>query len=569
MTSLATLWRTVRHLKIAQVTGRVAHRLRRPAPQTAPPPPRWSWAGPWVLPAARRPSLLGPQRFSFLGVEGELAALGWHGPGAEKLWRYNQHYFDDLNALGADARRGWHGALLENWLAGNPPATGDGWEPYPTSLRICNWLKASASGLELSPAAWHSLAVQARWLTKRLEWHLLGNHLFVNAKALVLAGLAFEGDEAAAWLAQGLNILREQLPEQVLPDGGQFERSPMYHALALEDLLDLINAAQAAQVSSLLADDLTTWWAEAAKMLNWLRVMTHPDGRLARFNDSADGVAPGNAELKRYAAALGVEGAAAEALPVGQAGQATSAGKKLAAVHHLPASGYVRATWGPAVALLDVALVGPDYLPGHAHADTLSFELSVRGRLLVVNGGTSCYGGSVRRLQERGTAAHSTLQVAQHDSSEVWSGFRVGRRARPLDVQVGAEQVSASHDGYRWLPGKPLHTRVWRFVEDGLEVEDLVSSLRLPAVARYHLAPGHTLQLEAHNVWHVMAGSEVRAQVHVQQGQGSAQASTYAPEFGVVLPTQCLMVECEGGRSLTRWIWDGTYPYENTCTSSF
>ena len=96
MTSLATLWRTVRHLKIAQVTGRVAHRLRRPAPQTAPPPPRWSWAGPWVLPAARRPSLLAPQRFSFLGVEGELVQLGWYGPGAEKLWRYNQHYFDDL-----------------------------------------------------------------------------------------------------------------------------------------------------------------------------------------------------------------------------------------------------------------------------------------------------------------------------------------------------------------------------------------------------------------------------------------------------------------------------------------
>ena len=543
MTSLGTLWRTVRYLKLGQMTGRVAFRLRRPKPDTAPPPPLRPWSGTWALPAARRPSLLGPQRFSFLGVEGELAALGWHGPGAEKLWRYNQHYFDDLNALGAEGRRGWHTALLEHWLAGNPPATGDGWEPYPTSLRICNWLKARASGLELPTAAWNSLAVQARWLTKRLEWHLLGNHLFVNAKALVLAGLAFDGEEAATWLTQGLAILREQLPEQVLPDGGQFERSPMYHALALEDLLDLINAAQAAQAPG-LKDQLVTWRAVAEKMLHWLWVMTHPDGKLARFNDSADGIAPCNAELERYAAALGVE-AAPSPLPATQP----------IALVHLRESGYVRAAWGPAVAMLDVAPVGPDYLPGHAHADTLSFELSLQGRLFIVNGGTSCYGTSARRLQERGTAAHSTVQVAGQNSSEVWSGFRVGRRARPLNLEVGAAHVSASHDGYRWLPGKPLHTRAWRIVEGGLEVEDRVSAPGLPAVARYHLAPGLTLQVESPNVWRVMAGSELLARVHVQQGQGSAEASTFAPEFGVVLPTQCLMVACEGGRALTRWTW--------------
>jgi hypothetical protein len=205
--------------------------------------------------------------------------------------------------------------------------------------------------------------------------------------------------------------------------------------------------------------------------------------------------------------------------------------------------------------MLDVAPVGPDYLPGHAHADTLSFELSLQGRLFIVNGGTSCYGTSARRLEERGTAAHSTLQVAGQNSSEVWSGFRVGRRARPLDVQVDAAHVSASHDGYRWLQGKPLHTRAWRFVENGLEVEDWISAPGLSAVARYHLAPGLTLQPVSPNLWRVMVNSELLAQIHVQQGQGSAQASSFAPAFGVVLPTHCLMLECDGGHALTRWIW--------------
>jgi uncharacterized heparinase superfamily protein len=66
---------------------------------------------------------------------------------------------------------------------------------------------------------------------------------------------------------------------------------------------------------------------------------------------------------------------------------------------------------GPAVALLDVAPIGPDYLPGHAPADTLSFELSVFGQRLLVNSGTSCYGASLERLRQRATAAHNTVVV--------------------------------------------------------------------------------------------------------------------------------------------------------------
>jgi uncharacterized heparinase superfamily protein len=355
--------------------------------------------------------------------------------------------------------------------------------------------------------------------------------------------LVFEGAEASGWLKTGLAILRDQLPEQVLSDGGQFERSPMYHALALEDLLDLINAAQAARLAEL--DDETARWREVAGcMLHWLRVMTHPDGRLGRFNDSADGIAPSNAELERYAAALGV----------------TSDAPTPDEPVHLAESGYVRVAWADALALLDVAPVGPDYLPGHAHADTLSFELSVYGQLLVVNGGTSCYGQSARRLQERGTAAHSTVQVGGYNSSEVWSGFRVGRRARLMGLQVSANpmataEVRVSHDGYRWLPGKPLHTRAWRFTPGGLEVEDQVSATTLPSVARYHLAPGLTLQAESPQVWLVRHAGATLARVQVLRGKASDEPSSFAPEFGQVLATRCLAVRCDTGGALTQWAW--------------
>nr|AIA14495.1 Unknown Function [uncultured bacterium] len=172
---------------------------------------------------------LSPTRFRFLNAEREvLTQADWNAAGVDKLWLYNLHYFDDLNAADAGARSAWHRASIEKWIAENPPDTGNGWEPYTLSLRIVNWIKWALAGNALTPTALHSLAVQCRYLSRRLEYHLLGNHLFANAKALVFAGLFFEGPEADAWLRTGLDILRREVPEQVLPDGGHFERSPMY-----------------------------------------------------------------------------------------------------------------------------------------------------------------------------------------------------------------------------------------------------------------------------------------------------------------------------------------------------
>ena len=108
----------------------------------------------------------------------------------EKLWRYNQHYFDDLNATGASARRDLQIDLMLDWAANNRPGRTIGWDPYPTSLRIVNWVKWVLSDNAMPDECLESLAVQARWLNKRIEWHILGNHLFANAKAWFSLGFS-------------------------------------------------------------------------------------------------------------------------------------------------------------------------------------------------------------------------------------------------------------------------------------------------------------------------------------------------------------------------------------------
>lgn len=549
----ARLMRTVRHLKPVQITGRLRFRMARPKPDLSPAPVRRSARGKLTLPAARRASMTGPATFVFLNAAGGLDA-GWDNPKVPKLWRYNLHYFDDLNADGAQLRRAWQSALIDRWIAENPAAAGSGWEPYPTSLRIVNWVKYSLTGAALDACAEHSLAVQARWLRQRLEWHLLGNHLFVNAKALIFAGCYFEGLEAEGWLRTGLDILLRELPEQLLPDGGQFELSPMYHALMVEDLLDLLALEGAYRYPALtpMADRLRGVLPGA---LNWLAALSHPDGDVAFFNDSAIGIAPDNAQLYAYAQRLGFE---APADPDSL---------------YLPDSGYLRLVLGGAVLLADLACIGPDYLPGHSHADTLSIELSLGAQRVIVNSGTSIYGLGPERLRQRGTPAHSTVTVAGQDSSEVWSGFRVGRRARPAVAAVtinGAEQgFAASHDGYCALPGCPRHTRRAKLSPTGLWIEDRVTGQH-PAQARYHLHPD--IEVETRGTLGRLTLPNGRAITLEASAALSTEPGTWHPEFGLSWPNTCLVLQLQAGQATLALNWDrgpspDAYRAPRRCTS--
>jgi uncharacterized heparinase superfamily protein len=540
----ALYWHTKRYLRLEQLVGRIKFQLAKPKIDRRPAPALRSAKGPWAIPAARTVSMEGPTAFVFLCERGTLEHDGWDNPEHSKLWRYNQHYFDDLNARHATKRQEWHAALITRWIEENPAPKGSGWEPYPLSLRIVNWVKWQRAQNPLSTEALDTLAIQARWLTQRLEWHLLGNHLFANAKALIMAASLFDGHEAEAWLKIGANILKREMEAQFLPDGGQFELSPMYHALAIEDLLDILNALRAVQGTwSTQADKLASNIQVACQdnlpsALAWSQTMSHPDDRISFFNDSAFGIAPELSEIRRYAKALNIK-----AKPVRKEG-----------LTHLAASGYARLAKGPAVLLTDMASIGPDYLPGHAHADTLSFEMSLFDQRLFVNSGTSIYGTGPERLRQRGTAAHNTVTVEGRDSSEVWSGFRVARRARVSNVAAGEKgsvlTACATHNGYTRLAHGPLHTRSWTLSTGSLSIEDQLSK-SCTAEARYHLHPDvrasedGTLTLPDGQVVHWDSNGK----------PARVETSSWHPEFGQEVTNQCLVLPLHSGHGTLRITW--------------
>ncbi|HEY2630436.1 MAG TPA: alginate lyase family protein [Usitatibacter sp.] len=537
-------WNTVRHLKPVQIGARLLRAFPRSAPHDMQALPRRNHHGlGWVRAAERRRSMPAPMTFEFLN-ERRAVADTWDLAGASDLWLYNLHYFDDLNAEGNRARRPWHDEAISRWLAQNRPGRGPGWAPYPASLRIVNWIKMLCAGAVPVDGMLQSLVIQSEQVSRNLEYHLLGNHLLANAKALCFAGLFFEGAPASQWFERGAAILERELPEQILGDGGHFERSPMYQSLVLEDLLDLCNLFRSYEAALprdrvVLAASVRTL---AGRMRGWLDRMGHPDGEISFFNDAAMGIAPAPAEISRYADELGIG-----ALEVGQA-----LGCDDVSATSLQPSGYVRACADGADAIIDVAPVGPDYLPGHAHADTLSFELSLGRHRLIVNGGTSRYGRGPEREAERATASHSTVTIDGENSSEVWDGFRVARRAHPVDFSARVEGraivVSCAHDGYRRLPGSPLHRRSWRIEGRHLEIGDSIEGTYGEAVARYVLHPGVTCELEPDGMGARLKHPGGVANVRVSPGKLRLADAHYSPEFGRRLATSCLELPVIAGQ---------------------
>ncbi len=239
-------WQALDRLNPVNAYHRLRSRLYGVRPDERPDPEMRAPAGGWVRPIERPASMLAPETFRLLGGTYSIAGpAAWTDAAKGQPWLFNLHCFDDLNAADARARLDWHRALLTRWVAENPPATGIGWEPHPTALRVVNWVKWALAGNTLPPACVRSLAVQGQWLRSQSEQRLSARHHFATAKALVFVGSFFRGEEVQDWRERERRVISRELSKQILPDGGYFEGSPLHHTLLLEDVLDLVNLAGA------------------------------------------------------------------------------------------------------------------------------------------------------------------------------------------------------------------------------------------------------------------------------------------------------------------------------------
>ncbi|MBE7463722.1 MAG: alginate lyase family protein [Planctomycetes bacterium] len=555
--------RTVRHLQAEQAAWRLARVLTRNWPERLPhlscaPATRAAFPG---LPLLHRPKPQGAACLDHLRhgriellhqcFDLDPSAPDWRlgARQTQRLETITLHYHAWLYELLLAAReRPAHSAqaiqtaegLLDSWLRQcdlDAPGSRDlAWNSFAIATRLTWWLRALPLSTDaLKDRMLSSAYRQAAYLHAHLEWDLRGNHLLRDAVGLAWAGRFFEDREAQRWLETASRLALEQVQEQVLPDGGHFERSPMYHLHVMEDVLHLALLIPEPSVGV----RLRAAWGRMAEFAAWIR---HSDGAVALFNDGGfNGACSPEAMLTVGAAALGLSVDA----------RSRQGGR------HFKDVGLLVWHGSPWSVFFDAGDIGPDYQPGHAHADTLALEVSYQGTRLFVDPGTYGYDHDARRRYDRSTAAHNTVCVDDQDSSEVWHIFRVGRRAKVLGVEAhfGADGFSAEadHDGYAHLEGRPRHfRRVEVRAEADLSVRD-----RIEGTGRHRVEGGWLLAPEwqaspTPGGWEVVNGA-LRVAVRLDGPDGvrlSTAEAAYHPEYGLEHRTVRL-----------QWAWEGELPF--------
>ncbi len=233
----------------------------------------------------------------------------------------------------------------------------------------------------------------------------------------------------------------------------------MYHNLMTEKVLDVLAVLDPDKRSE-------------SRLIGYAREMVRRAGFFGdvqpALNDTFPGMGPAAEDLNRYAAALGISSGDGGSPDV--AALSAVAPRRFAPALYNVIRGHFRV-------LFDADAVGPDHVPGHAHADTLQILLWYDGVPTLVDTGTSTYDPGPRREYERSTAAHNTVAVGGGDSSEVWGAFRVGRRALVIENRTLVDtprewKAEAAHDGFRWRGA--IHRRAVSLTPERIVVTDRV-----------------------------------------------------------------------------------------------
>ncbi len=360
----------------------------------------------------------------------EPVAWGFNPLGAHEWTHFlNRHHF--LRELvAAFARTGDEryaealDRLIAGWIAANPVplgsngGAGPAWETLSTAWRLREWLWVAG-------VVWPSRAFSeaTRRLMLRSFWEHArslidhrghpGNWRMVEAAALTLAGICCPGFyEAPLWAAEGRSRLETECRGQFLPDGVHSELSPLYHAICLQALLEVKEAAQAA---GLPLSDLVDVNLERATP--YLAALCRPDFTWPSINDSGGAAGDYTVLLHKAGEIFG----RSDVLWLGTRGRVGAPPPERSRLFPDAGLAVMRSGYGPRGNFL-LFRAGP---PGtaHVHDDRLSLEVTALGIPRLVDPGITAYAPGPLTCWYRSAAAHNVL-VIDEEEREVAQDYR-------------------------------------------------------------------------------------------------------------------------------------------------
>ncbi|MFL6280143.1 MAG: alginate lyase family protein, partial [Vicinamibacterales bacterium] len=436
-------------------------------------------------------------------------------------WEINrhQHWLALARAFHLTGDRRYYAAVvgqLENWMAVNPPLRGVNWASMlEIGFRCISWtwtlhfFAPTAAHDDDGPPWIVDLLVglnrQLDHVVRNLSRYFSPNtHLSGEALALYIAGQALpELENSARWAATGRQILLEEGERQVLSDGGHAERSAHYHRYTTDFyLLALLIARLTNDVSAPRFEHL------ARRVSNYLRDLTDDTGRLPLLGDDDGGQLfpicyrpPWDCRDTLAIAAVILDDPAlavsdtpeeafwfcGDALPQPLA-RKPSPRSSIA----LTDSGYfISRTQDGDHLVVDAGRHG--YLNGgHAHADALSVNLTVRGYPLLVDAGTGTYTmDPLLRNHFRSTAMHNSVVVDGRPQSDPGGAFHwrtiTDARATLWHFEPAFDYVEGRHAGY----GHIVHARSIAAIHGfgWVIVDHLLGSAVTVAEGLWHIHP--------------------------------------------------------------------------------
>ncbi|MEC7491084.1 MAG: heparinase II/III family protein [Pseudomonadota bacterium] len=380
----------------------------------------------------------GQFRFFHYSLDAATALTGRNDAG--RIWQASLHDFNwlrDLRAVGGDAARIQARNYIIDWILANSKWHPLAWQPDVLSSRLCNWFThgeflSIGADESFARAFLESTARQVKHLRRAARFITTGLERMLVLKALVYAALCLPGGIGnIPILLKRISLMCEQ---QILPDGGHIERSPVAQFMALYHLVDIKEILEKAGIT--IPEELQAAIDRAAPMLRFYR---HGDGAFALFNGSTEGE-PGLVDIILAKAAAG--------------------GKPPASAAE---TGFERIVANRTLLIVDSGT--PTKTAADAHAGSLSFEMSIGKQRVIVNCGAYAGRDEVWRLAQRATAAHSTLIVDHRNSTEISPDGSVG--VTPAIVtcerreQDGNTWLDLTHDGYRHSHGLVHRRRIY------------------------------------------------------------------------------------------------------------
>lgn len=466
--------------------------------------------------------------------------------------------------------------ILEDWMSSNPYALGVNWAcTMEVALRIFSWTWFFHVFSESE--AWIDSGFRNRLLcTIFLHGHFTehhlersdinGNHYTANAAGLVFAGLFFgTGKAAKRWQQRGWQILCEELPRQVSPDGVDFEGSVHYHRLVTE-LFSL-----PALYREKCGFDIPSFYRERiVAMARFTSIYTRPNGTVPLLGDADDGRALpfGGQDVNDHRYLAGVIGTAWDVPDLRESFSGSRSEifwllgpgainiipnvdttDNLLPSQAFPLGGYYIMRNARDHVFIDCGPVGLGGRGGHGHNDCLSIEAVLDGVQLITDCGAYLYTASYEeRNNFRSTAYHNTPRLEGEEinrfirwdylwnlHNDAFPELRRWETGKERDVFCGA------HSGYHRLdPPVTIvrtimlrHDRHVLIVRDNFEgkgVYEVEIPLHLaPGVEALVVAAGHLRLVMAERMFDLFWADSSKWTLEVGSGRVS-------PSYGVIVP---------------------------------